>query len=428
MKSEVETIDAVRKKIRVTIPEDQVKQEFDTAYRNVAKSVKIKGFRPGKAPRSVVSSYYKDQIYQEVIIKLIQDSLPKVTTEEGMIVVSEPSIENSPLEEGKEFTYTATFEVKPVIEVKEYQGLEAISDKLEITPEKAEERLKAIQASHASLKSIEGEDAITEGIFAVIDFQGFSEGKPLEGGKVVGHLLEVRTGSFIPGFCEQLVGMKKGEEREFVLDFPSDYERREFAGKKVTFQVKVNDLKEKIIPLLDDDFAKDLGEFNNLEDLKKKVMDTLEAEEKERIKNQLQNDLISSLIERNLFDLPPSLITREIAYMIAETERDLSFQGLSLEKLRISPDELREKYREKAERRVRASLLLEAISKQEGITVQEDDIEERLKLIADRTHQEVEKIKAYYQREKRIESLTTQLLEEKALDFLAEKAKINIRD
>ncbi|MCX5887562.1 MAG: trigger factor [Proteobacteria bacterium] len=428
MKSEVETIDTVRKKIRVTIPEDRVKQEFDTAYRNVAKKVKIKGFRPGKAPRSVVSSYYKDQIYQEVIIKLIQDSLPKVTTEEGMIVVSEPSIENSPLEEGKEFTYTATFEVKPVIEVKEYQGLEAISDKLEITPEKAEERLKAIQASHASLKSIEGEDAITEGIFAVIDFQGFSEGKPLEGGKVVGHLLEVRTGSFIPGFCEQLVGMKKGEEREFVLDFPSDYERREFAGKKVTFQVKVNDLKEKIIPLLNDDFAKDLGEFNNLEDLKKKVMDTLEAEEKERIKNQLQNDLISSLIERNLFDLPPSLITREIAYMIAETERDLSFQGLSLEKLRISPDELREKYREKAERRVRASLLLEAISKQEGITVQEDEIEERLKLIADRTHQEVEKIKAYYQREKRIESLTTQLLEEKALDFLAEKAKINIRD
>jgi trigger factor len=428
MKSEVETIDTVRKKIRITIPEDRVKQEFDTAYRNVAKKVKIKGFRPGKAPRSVVSSYYKDQISQEVIIRLIQDSLPKITTEEGMIVVSEPSIDNSPLEEGKEFTYTATFEVKPVIEVKEYQGLEAISDKLEITPEKAEERLKAIQESHASLKSIEGEEAIIEGIFAVIDFQGFSEGKPLEGGKVVGHLLEVRTGSFIPGFCEQLVGMKKGEEREFVLDFPSDYERREFAGKKVTFQVKVNDLKEKIIPLLDDDFAKDLGEFNNLEDLKKKVIDTLEAEEKERIKNQLQNDLISSLIERNLFDLPPSLITREIAYMIAETERDLSFQGLSLEKLRISPDELREKYREKAERRVRASLLLEAISKQEGITVQEDDIEERLKLIADRTHQEVEKIKAYYQREERIESLTTQLLEEKALDFLAEKAKINIRD
>jgi len=428
MKSEVETIDTVRKKIRVTIPEDRVKQEFDTAYRNVAKKVKIKGFRPGKAPRSVVSSYYKDQISQEVIIRLIQDSLPKVTTEEGMIVVSEPSINNSPLEEGKEFTYTATFEVKPVIEVKEYQGLEAISDKLEITPEKAEERLKAIQESHASLKSIEGEEAITEGIFAVIDFQGFSEGKPLEGGKVVGHLLEVRTGSFIPGFCEQLVGMKKGEEREFVLDFPSDYERREFAGKKVTFQVKVNDLKEKIIPLLDDDFAKDLGEFNNLEDLKKKVRDTLEAEEKERIKNQLQNDLISSLIERNLFDLPPSLITREIAYMIAETERDLSFQGLSLEKLRISPDELREKYREKAERRVRASLLLEAISKQEGITVQEDDIEERLKLIADRTHQEVEKIKAYYQREERTESLTTQLLEEKALDFLAEKAKIKMRD
>ena len=428
MKSEVETIDTVRKKIRVTIPEDRVKQEFDTAYRNVAKKVKIKGFRPGKAPRSVVSSYYKDQISQEVIIRLIQDSLPKITTEEGMIVVSEPSIDNSPLEEGKEFTYTATFEVKPVIEVKEYQGLEAISDKLEITPEKAEERLKAIQESHASLKSIEGEEAIKEGIFAVIDFQGFSEGKPLEGGKIVGHLLEVRTGSFIPGFCEQLVGMKKGEGREFVLDFPSDYERSEFAGKKVTFQVKVNDLKEKIIPLLDDDFAKDLGEFNNLEDLKKKVMDTLEAEEKERIKNQLQNDLISSLIERNLFDLPPSLITREIAYMIAETERDLSFQGLSLEKLRISPDELREKYREKAERRVRASLLLEAISKQEGITVQEDDIEERLKLIADRTHQEVEKIKAYYQREERTESLTTQLLEEKALDFLAEKAKIKMRD
>jgi len=428
MKAEVETIDSVRKKIRIVIPEDEVKKEFDTAYRSVSRMAKVKGFRPGKAPRAVLSRYYKNQINQEVMVKLIQDSFPKILAEKELIAVSEPSIENNPLEEGKEFSYTATFEVKPVIEVKEYQGLEAISDQPEITPEKIEKRLKEIQESHASLKTIEGEQGIMEGNFAVIDFQGFSEGKPLEGGKVVGHLLEVRTGSFIPGFCEQLVGMKKGEEREFILDFPSDYERREFADKKVTFQVKVNDLKEKIIPLLDDDFAKGLGEFKDQEDLKKKVRETLEEEEKGRIKSQVQNDLISSLIEKNPFDLPPSLTNREIEYMITEAQRDLSLQGLSLDKLRISPDELRERYREKAERRVRASLLLEALAKKEGIVVKDEEVEERLKLIAIRTRQEVEKIKAYYQKEEKIESLKMQLLEEKSLDFLTEKAKIKMRD
>jgi trigger factor len=428
MKTEVETIDSVRKKISITIPEDEVKKEFDTAYRSVSRMARIKGFRPGKAPRAVLSGYYKNQIHQEVIINLIQNSFPKVLTEKGLIAVSEPSIENNPLEEGKEFTYTATFEIKPDIEVKEYRDLEAVSDKPEITPENVEKRLKEIQEAHASLKGIEGDPEITEGHFAVIDFQGFSEGKPLEGGKVMGHLLEVKANSFLPGFCEKLIGMKKGEEKEFVLDLPVDYERKDLSGKRVTFQVTIRDLKEKIIPTLDDEFAKDLGEFKDLEDLKKKVRETLEEEEKERIKNQLHYDLVSSLIERNSFDLPPSLINQEIEYMIAETKRDLSFQGLSLEKLRISPGELREKYRERAERRVRASLLLEAIAKKEGITVKEDEVEERLKRIAGRTHQEVEKIKAYYQREEKIGSLNMQLLEEKSLDFLTEKAKIKIRN
>jgi len=427
MKAEVETIDSVRKKIRITIPEDQVKREFDSAYRAVAKMTRIKGFRPGKTPRAVLSGYYKNQVNQEVIVKLIQDSLAKITAEKGIAVVSDPSIENDPLVEGKEFTYTATFEVKQEIDVKEYLGLEALSDKMEVTTEKVDERLREIQESHASLKSIESEQEVREGMFVVIDFQGFSEGKPLEGEKVMGHLLEVKSNSFIPGFCEKLIGVKKGEEKEFLLDLPPDYERKDLAGKKISYQVKLNDLKEKILPTLDDDFAKDLGEFKNLDDLKKKIKETLEEEEKERTKNQIHNNLVSDLIARNPFDLPPSLVNREIEYMIAETQRNLSFQGLSLEKLGISPDELRGKYREKAERRTRTSLLLEAVAKQEGITVNDDEIEGRLKIIAERTHQEVEKIKAYYQREEKMASFTIQLLEEKALDFLTEKAKITVR-
>jgi trigger factor len=427
MKAEVETIDSVRKKIRITISEDQVKREFDSAYRSVAKMTRIKGFRPGKVPRTILSAYYKNQVNQEVIAKLIQDSLPRITAEKGITVVSDPSIENDPLEEGKAFTYVATFEVKPDIKVKEYLGLEAFSNKVEVTPEKVAERLREIQDSHASLKSIEGEQEVRQGIFAIIDFQGFSEGSPLSGGNVMGHLLEVKSDSFIPGFCEKLIGMKRGEEKEFVLDIPSDYERKDLAGKKVSFRVKLNDLKEKIIPALDDDFAKDLGEFKDLEDLQKKIKETLEEEEKERMKTQIHNSLVSDLIARNPCDLPPSLISREIEYMIAETKRNLSIQGLSLEKLGISPDELKEKYREKAERRIRTSLLLEAIAKEETMTVSDDEIEERLKIIAAQTRQEVEKIKAYYEREDKMGSLAMQLLEEKALDFLTEKAKITVK-
>lgn len=428
MKAEVEIIDSVRKKVRITIPEEQVKKKFDIVYRDIAKKIQIKGFRPGKVPRHILSAYYKNQVKQEVMVKLIEDSLPLITKEKGITIVSNPSIENEPLEEGKEFTYTASFEVKPDITVKEYLGIEVQIDKAEVTPQMLEERLKEIQESHATLKTIEDEEEAKEGVFALIDFQAFIGEKPLEGGKVLGHLLELKPNYFIPGFCENVIGMKKGEERDFILDIPSDYDNKEFAGKKVTFQVKLHDLKKKILPSLDDDFAKALGEFKDLEDLKNKIRVKLEEEERERMKNQIHQNLISALIASNPFELPPSLVNQEIEYMLAETLRNLSIQGLNLEKLGTSLNELREKYRDAAERKIRTSLILESIAKQEGIEVNDAELEEELKNIAEKINQEIEKIKAYYAKENRLNLLKMQILEEKALAFLTEKAKIKYRN
>jgi len=420
----VEQLGPVKKKINVVIPPEKVTEEVDSIYQKLKQTAKIRGFRPGRVPKDILKKYYKEQVEGEVVSKLVQASYPEALRKMQIVPVSQPVVENGILEEGKEFSYSASFEIKPEIELKDYLKLKVEKEKLIITQKNVEDRLDMLRESHASLKEVEEDRPIKVGDFILVDVNGNFQGKPFEGGEVKDHLLEVGPDTFLPGLSRKLIGLRKDSSEEIMLKIPEDYYRKDLTGKEVDLKVKIKGLKEKILPELDDNFARDLGEYQGLEDLREKLKESIEKEEKQRIESSVKNKLIEQLIEKNPSEAPSSMVERQIEFMMADTQRVLLSQGSSLEKLGIPADTMKENYRDEAEKQVKCSLLIEVIAKKEDITVGDEEVEEKLKEIARANNQEVEKVRDFYRKQGLWEGLKTKLLENKTLDFLLERAKI----
>jgi len=424
MDVKVEQLGPIKKRINIVIPPEMVAEEIDSIYQKLKKTVKIKGFRPGKVPRDILKRYYKEQVEGEVISKLIQASYPEALKKVQSVPVSQPVVENGVLEEGKEFFYSASFEVKPEIELKDYLNLKVEKEELIVTQKDVEGRLAMLRESNASLKEVEEDRSIRVGDFILVDIRGNFQGKPFEGGEVKDHLLEVGPDTYLPGLSRKLIGLKNNSSEEIVLKIPEDYYRKDLAGKEVNLKIKIKGLKEKLLPELGDNFARDLGEYQDLEDLKKKLKESMEKEEKQRIESLVKNRIVDQLIEKNPFEAPSSMVERQIEFLMADTQRALLSQGSSLEKLGIPADTMKDNYRSEAERQVKCSLLVEVIAKREGITVSNEEVEEKLKDIAQSNNQDVEKIRDFYRRQGLWEGLKIKLFENKTLDFLLERAKI----
>lgn len=424
MDIKVEQLGPIKKKIDVVIPSEKVAEEVDSIYQKLKKTVKIRGFRPGKVPTNILKRYYREQVEGEVISRLIQTSYPEALRKVQIVPVSQPVVENGVLEEGKEFFYSASFEVKPEIGLKDYLNLKIEKEKLTVTQKDVEDRLAMLRESHASLKEVEEDRPIRVGDFILVDIRGSFQDKTFKEGDVKDHLLEVGPDTYLPGLSRKLIGLRKNSPEEIVLKIPEDYSRKDLAGKEINLKIKIKGLKEKILPGLDDDFARDLGNYQGLEDLKKKLEESIEKEEKQKIESLVKNRMVDQLIEKNLFEVPSSLVERQIEFMMADTQRVLLSQGSSLEKLGIPADTMKENYRGEAERQVKCSLLVEVIAKREGITIGDEEAEEKLKNIAISNNQDVEKVRDFYKRQGLWEGLMIKLLEDKTLDFLLERATI----
>ena len=279
MNVEIEQLGQVKKKINVTIPPETVTEEITSTYQKLKQTVKIRGFRPGKVPQDILKKYYKEHVEGEVITRLIQLSYPEALKQLDIIPVSQPVVENGVLEEGKEFLYSASFEVKPEITLQEYTGLTVTREKFNLTPDDVDKRLSMIRESHASLKEVEEDRPIEQGDFIVADLEEAVEGESLKGGNAKDYLLEVGQDSYLPGLSQKLIGLRKDAVETITLAIPEDFHRKDLAGKEVTVTIKIKGLKQKILPELDDTFAKDLGEEQGLEALKKKLQSDLEQEE-----------------------------------------------------------------------------------------------------------------------------------------------------
>jgi len=420
----VEQLGPVKKKINVAIPPEKVAEEIASTYQKLKQTVKIRGFRPGKVPQDILKKYYKEEVEGEVISRLIQGSYPEALKQLQIVPVSQPVVENGVLEEGKEFLYSASFEVKPEIELKEYLNLPVEKEKFEVTQKDVENRLSMIRESHASLKEIEEDRPITTGDFVVADIEGTLQEKPFEGGDVKDYLLEIGSDSYLPGLSQRLIGLRKDTSEEIPLTIPEDYRQQDLAGKEVRLQVKIKGLKEKVLPALDDSFAKDLGEDQGFESFKNKLKNDLEKEEKRRIESLVRNNVVDQLIERNPFEVPTFMVERQIEFMLADTQRALLAQGSSLEQLGVPLENIKESYKKDAEKQVKCSLLVEVIAKNESIEVSDEEVEEKIQEIAASNNQDVAKVREFYRKEGLWEGLKVKLQEKRTLDFLLEKATI----
>src|SRR5262245_43577586 len=278
MKIDVDELSPVQRKVRVELPAETVANEFAHAYKNLGQRVRVKGFRTGKVPRSVLQGIYGDELKSEVKSHLVEESLGEVIKGRGLQIVSRPEVETDELNEGGPFSFSAVFEIKPEIEVKDYFGVEVEKIRLSISEEQVEDALKRLQEGHARLELVEGRDVVQNGDFITLDFDGTIGGKPFSGGKGDNYTLEVGSGHALPQFEAATVGLKIGDRQTVRVDYPESYPNKEIAGKTVDFSIVVREIKQKVLPNLDDEFAKDHGEHGSLDELKSAIRKRLEDE------------------------------------------------------------------------------------------------------------------------------------------------------
>lgn len=424
MKVSVEEISVIKKKIHVEVPEDEVKKEVDSFYSDLKKKAKIKGFRPGKVPREILERYFKDYAKGEILQKLIQDTFPKALSETTLAPVSQPVFDPKELEGGKPFEYSAIVETKPEIKIEGYVGLNLEGKKETVKEEEVEERLKNLQNLHAQLKTISDPRPVQTGDYVLIDYEAKEGGKPLEEGKGVDVAVEVGSGRFIPGLEENLVGLKPEGEKEVEVSFPEDYGYRKWAGKTFVFHVKVKEIKEKILPPLDDEFAKDLGDYESLEALTAKLKEDLQKEREKGLDRQLKDQIVDQLMKQNPMEVPPSLVEEQTHALISETKMRLASQGMDLKDVGMNEEKLHGDYEPMAERQVKTFLIIEKIATQEGITASDEEVEGRLKEISERSRQKFDAVKRYYEKNGLLPEVKAGILSEKTLNFLLEKADV----
>jgi len=427
MKVTVEDISPLKKKMNVEVPEDWVGKEMNAIYQDLGKKAKIKGFRPGKVPRNILERYFKDYVKTEVLQKLIQDAYPQALQEVSLHPVSPPAIDPGEVEKEKPFQFSAVFEIKPEIQLGNYLGVPIEGKKEEVTDEDVETRLKGLQNLHAQLKTIEVTRPIQNGDFAIIDYEARMEGKPVEGGKSVDATVEVGSGRFIPTLEEKLVGLKPEEEKEIEVTFPEDYGYQKWAGKALTFNVKIKEVKEKILPPLDDEFAKDVGDFSSIEELKKKLREDIRKEKDLLSERESKDRMIDRLLEANPFDVPESLVEDQAKSLVSETKMRLASQGMEIKNIGVTEEKLLADYQETARKQVRTFLILEKIAEREGIEVTDEEVEKRLQEISEKFRQKLDTVKRYYEKNGLIPEVKAGILTDKTLSFLLQKADITYR-
>lgn len=424
MKVSVEDISSIKKKVTIEIPEEVVAKEIDSFYKELGRKAKIKGFRPGKVPRSILERYFKDYVKGEVVQKLIQETYPDALTETNLQPVSNPVIDPGELEVGNSFQYSATIEIKPEVKLEGYVGLNIQGKKEEVKEEELEERLRTLQNLHASLKTVSEGRPAQKGDYLIIDYEAREAGKPLEEGKALDTTIEVGSGRFIPQVEEQLIGLQLGEEREIEVAFPEDYGYKKWAGKKISFHVKIKEIKEKILPPLDDEFAKDLGDYSSLDELKSKLREEIGKEKELVFQQQLKNQILDQLLEATSFEVPDSLVEAQTQALVSDTKLRLARQGMALQDIGVTEEKLQEEYRTTAMKQVRTFLILEKIASQEGISVTDEETEERIREISEKVHQKFDVLKRYYEKNGLIPEVKAGILNDKTLNFLIQKANI----
>ncbi|MDE0582313.1 trigger factor [Planococcus sp. 11815] len=412
--------------LTVEVPAEEVNGALDKAFKKVVKEINVPGFRKGKMPRQMFEKRFGvESLYQDALDFILPDAYANAVEEAGINPVDRPEIDIEKLEKNEPLVFTAKVTVKPEVELGEYKGLEVSKEDTNVTDEEIEEQLKESQERMAEL-TVKEDGQVENGDTAVIDFEGFVDGEAFEGGAGNDYSLEIGSNSFIPGFEEQLIGAKTGEQKDVEVTFPEEYHAEELAGKSATFKVTVNEVKAKELPELNDEFAKELDEeVEGLDALRTKMKENLKAEKDNASETQMRDQLVQKAAENATVEIPQAMIDSEIDRMMQDFEQRLSQQGMNKELyFQFSgqdEDALREQMKADAETRVRVSLTLEAIAKAENMEVTSEDIDKELEKMAGQFNMDAEQIKTALGG---TEMLENDIRMQNTVEFLVENAKV----
>lgn len=426
LKTSIKTESPVKRKITVTVPVELVTKGIEEHYIKIGKDAKLKGFRKGKVPRNVLEQYYKDQVLKDAMEGVVRETYPQAIDKEMALPISAPYVEVELFEEGKEFTYHATFEIKPEIKLVDYEGLKLEKPETTVKKEEIEQQLEHIRQRMTQLEPLPEGVKAEKGMVVVLDFDGTADGQSFKGSDVKDFYAEVGSGQMLPAIDAAVTGTSKNDEKNIEFDYPKDYFNPDVAGKHAKFRINVKDIRKKIVPELNDEFAKDLGSFATLEDLKKDVEKNIFMAKEQEAKNIISSEAIKQLIEKHSFEIPESMVNSELKAMFESFVRHLAQQGQKFENTGMKIEDFVAKYKDDAEKRVRGFLLVNAIAEAENITVTDEEVEERLKAIAGQVNQPLPKVRQQYEGKNLIGGLKLEIKHGKAIDLVINKAKIKI--
>lgn len=411
-------------KIEFTVEAEKFEEGMKTVYQKNSKYFNIPGFRKGKAPYNIVEKHYGPEIfYEDAFNEIVPEIYNEAIKANNIIAVSTPKIDVSQMEKGKELIFTATVQTKPEVKLGKYKGIEIPKIEYNVSDEDVQKEIDEIADKNSRLVTVE-DRAVENKDIAVIDFEGFVDGVAFEGGKAENHELEIGSHSFIEGFEDQIIGMKPQDEKEIKVKFPEKYFSEDLAGKDATFKVKLHEIKKKELPKIDDDFAKDVSEYDTLEELKKSIKDKKQEENEHRAKHEREDAAIKAVCDNAEVDIPSGMIESELDRIMQDIDMKLNYQGMNLDQylkmIGKGKEDFKKDYEEQAKESVKTRLVLEAVSKDAKIEVAESDMKDKIKELAKaygKTEEELEKnedLKNYVEENLKIE---------KTIEYIVSNAK-----
>lgn len=421
----VENLEKNMAKLTIEVSAEDFEKALQKAYEKNKNKIAVNGFRKGKVPRAVIEKVYGAGVfYEDAANILIPEEYSKAAEESKLDIVSQPEIDVTQIEKGKSFIFTAEVALKPEVTLGEYLGVEIEKTDAKVTADDVKAELEKVREQNARLVDVTSR-GVKDKDQAVIDFEGFVDGVPFEGGKGTDYPLTIGSHSFIDNFEEQLIGAKIGKEVEVNVTFPENYQASELAGKPATFKVTVKAIKVKELPKLDDDFAKDVSEFDTLADYKADIKKNLTEKKKEEAKREKEAKAVAKAVENASMDIPEGMIKLQVNNMVNEFAQRLQMQGLSIDQyiqyMGSNHQQFMESLKPEAVTRIKNSLVLEAVVKAENITATEDDFEEEVKRMADMYKMEVDKVKEILGDNEK-EQIMSDLAIQKAAELIASKA------
>lgn len=425
MKSSIENVSSLARKLNVEIPAATVAKAFDKVFKTIQKDANIKGFRQGKAPMATIKSMYGESVKNDVAQELIREHYLKAVQEHSLEPITYPDFEFDAPTEEKDFSFTAQFEIRPAINLKKYEGVEVDTEKFEVDEKRVDQIIENIRNAHANWITVFEDRAAIEGDQAILDFEGFVDGAPLANGSGNDFPLELGGKKFIEGFEEGVVGMKVGGEKTLNLQFPDPYNAPELAGKPVQFKVKLKALKKKELPEINEEFlANKLGGVKSEAELRETIRKDIEQSEKKRIEGDLKNRLLRALTKLNPVEVPQALLREQKAGLVEDMKKRMIQQGMREEDFGAYVEKWDADFEKTAKEMIQSGFIIDAIADKHGLSWNKEDLDKKLQEYSQQTGIDINRITEFYSRPEQAQKLTYMITEEKVIEFLLKSAKV----